>query len=147
VYKSITAALWLTGLAACSGNDADAPLTERRPLLEAAGGAESLVLFVDAETGLGTVDVHDVDRQVVRFDANSRSMLWAASGDAVGGWVTDGNALSWSRGGAFRVRFGTEAGERRAYFTEAGPGTICNLEITGPDQLSIRASSETPPGP
>jgi hypothetical protein len=43
------------------------------------------------------------------------------------------------------VRFGSEAGEARAYFTEAGPGTICNLSIRGPDQLSISATSETPP--
>jgi hypothetical protein len=45
------------------------------------------------------------------------------------------------------VRFGTEEGERRAYFTEAGPGTICNLRVAGPDVLFISASSETPPNP
>ena len=74
-------------------------------------------------------------------------MIWAATGNAVGGWITNGNDLRWQRsGGAFRVRFGSEAGERRAYFTEADRGTICNLSISAPEQLSISATSETPPG-
>jgi hypothetical protein len=75
-------------------------------------------------------------------------MVSDASGDAVGGWSVTGNDLRWSRnGGAFRVRFGTEGGERRAYFTEAGPGTICNLTLVGPDMLFISGTRETPPNP
>ncbi len=113
------------------------------PAPGAASGA--FVVFVDPDSGLGTTDVHDVDRQVVRFDAEQDAMVWALSGAAVRGWATDGNDLRWSRGGSFRVRFGVEAGEVRAYFTEAGPGTICDLEISAPEQLSIRPSSELPP--
>ena len=31
----------------------------------------------------------------------------------------------------FQVRFGTSNGERRAYFTEAGRGTLCNVQVVG----------------
>jgi hypothetical protein len=101
--------------------------------------------FVDPENGLSTQDVRDADREIVHFDGQSQAMIWAASGDAVSGWVTEGNELRWDRGGTFRVRFGSEAGEQRAYFTEAGPGTICNLSITAPERLSISPTDQTPP--
>lgn len=154
------------GSAGSSG--ATSPTNESLPLeggsggasAEAAGGgaeaspevdseeasAGDFVRFVDPETGFETDAVHDVDRQVVHFDAANDAMVWAASGDAVTGWTTSGADLSWDRSGVrFRVRFGTEDGARRAYFTEAGPGTICDLDITAPDNLSIRATSERPP--
>jgi hypothetical protein len=103
--------------------------------------------FVDPATGQALQDVRDADREIVRFGLESQSMIWAATGNPVGGWITNGNDLRWQRsGGAFRVRFGSEAGERRAYFTEADRGTICNLSISAPEQLSISATSETPPG-
>lgn len=108
--------------------------------------SESYVTFVDPDSGFSTVDVHDADRQVVHFDAERAAMIWSASDDAVSGWSTQGSDLSWSRSGvAFRVRFGIEAGERRAYFTETDRGTICNLTITGPESLAISATGETPP--
>jgi hypothetical protein len=158
----MAAAVWL-GLVACSGSEsppaAGGDTTEALPLLgsgglerEASAAPESGVssafaLFVDPDSGVRTADVRDVDRQIVHFDPQREAMVWAASGDPVGGWVADGNELRWARGGAFRVRFGTEAGERRAYFTEADRGTICDLEISAPEQLSLRPSSETPPRP
>lgn len=110
--------------------------------------ASPYVSFVDAATGFSTDEVHDADREVVRFDSNLEAMVSAASGDSVGGWTVQDADLDWSRSGvAFRVRFGTEDGERRAYFTEAGPGTICNLSVVGPDVLFISATSEMPPNP
>jgi hypothetical protein len=108
--------------------------------------SERYVTFVDPDSGFGTVEVHDADRQVVHFDAERQAMIWSLSGDAVRGWSTRGSDLSWNRSGvAFRVRFGSEAGERRAYFTETDRGTICNLTITAPESLSISATGETPP--
>ena len=108
--------------------------------------SESYVTFVDPDSGFSTVEVHDADRQIVHFDAELQAMIWSTNGDAVGGWSTRGSDLSWDRSGvAFRVRFGTEAGERRAYFTETARGTICNLTITGPESLAINATSELPP--
>jgi hypothetical protein len=163
----LLAAGWLVSVLACSGSDqsSNAPLgggapgseqTQVNPLLpsasssgDAAGAPEgfdpAFAIFVDAETGVRLQAVRDADREIVRFDLQRKAMVSAASGDAVSGWVSDGNDLRWDRGGSFRVRFGSEAGEARAYFTESGPGTICNLSISGPDQLSISATSETPP--
>jgi len=123
------------GLGAGAGMDEPSPST-----------SESYVTFVDPDSDFSTVEVHDADRQIVHFDAELQAMIWSTNGDAVGGWSTRGSDLSWDRSGvAFRVRFGTEAGERRAYFTETGRGTICNLTITGPESLAINATGELPP--
>lgn len=125
---------------------ADAPGTGGAADEPPTGTMDSYVTFVDPDSGFSTVEVHDADRQVVHFDAERQAMIWSTSGDAVGGWSTRGSDLSWSRSGvAFRVRFGTESGERRAYFTETDRGTICNLAITGPESLAISATGEVPP--
>lgn len=109
-------------------------------------GLEGYVTFVDPASGFSTADVHDADRQIIHFDAERQALIWSTSGDAVSGWSTRGSDLSWNRSGvAFRVRFGTEAGERRAYFTETDRGTICNLTLTGPETLGISPTGETPP--
>lgn len=106
------------------------------------------VVFSDAATGFMTDAVHDADREIVHFDGTLGAMVSPDSGDAVSGWRVNGTDLRWSRSGvAFRVRFGTEEGERRAYFTEAGPGTICNLSVAGPDVLFISGTNQTPPNP
>jgi hypothetical protein len=116
---------------------------------EAAAAEDTpFVVFIDAATGFMTDEVHDVDREIVHFDAALGAMVSPESGDAVSGWSVTGADLRWSRSGvAFRVRFGTEEGERRAYFTEAGPGTICNLSLAGPDVLFISGTNQTPPDP
>lgn len=103
----------------------------------------TLVLFTDADTGFATADVYDATREVVRFDAERQAMVSSATGDAVSGWATNGTDLGPF--GAFRVRFGSEGGQRRAYFTEAGNGTLCDLVLSGPEMLSIYATSERPP--
>ena len=106
------------------------------------------VTFLDPDSEFETTEVHDADREVVHFDPELGAMVWSTSNDAVSNWSTDANDLAWSRSGvAFRVRFGTEAGERRAFFTETDQGTICNLSITAPEALSIRATNEMPPNP
>ncbi len=108
--------------------------------------AATFTRFTDPSSGFSTDEVHDADREVVRFDPSLEAMVWAATGDAVSGWTTNGTDLSWSRSGvAFRVRFGTEQGEPRAYFTETRSGTICNLNISAPEQLSIFGTDEPPP--
>jgi hypothetical protein len=104
-----------------------------------------LAVFQDEASQVSTSEVSDVDREVVRFDEETASMVWS-DGTKVGGWTTNGNDLHWDRSSvAFRVRFGTENGERRAFFTETEAGTICDLDIYAPDQMSIYASSERPP--
>jgi len=106
------------------------------------------VTFVDPGSDFETQSVRDADRDVVFFARESHAMVWSQNDDEVTGWVTEGNELRWDRSGvAFRVRFGTEAGNRRAFFTETDAGTICDLEIRAPEQLSISATSQTPPNP
>jgi len=106
------------------------------------------VTFVDPSSGFETQRVRDADRDVVFFDQESQAMVWSPNDDEVSGWMTDGNELRWDRSSvAFRVRFGTEAGNRRAFFTETDAGTLCDLEIRAPEQLSISATSQTPPNP
>ena len=107
---------------------------------------DDFVRFTDPASAFVTGEVHDADREVVHFDPALGAMIGSASGDRVSGWTTNSLDLSWSRSGvAFRVRFGTEQGERRAYFTETATGTICNLNISGPDLLSISGTDEPPP--
>jgi hypothetical protein len=106
------------------------------------------VTFVEPGSGFETQSVRDADRDVVHFGLQSPAMIWSESADEVSGWVAEGNELRWDRSGvAFRVRFGSEAGNRLAFFTETGAGTICDLEVTAPEQLSISATRETPPNP
>jgi hypothetical protein len=115
---------------------------------EAEGMVMPFAIFMDPTTGFATDEVRDADREIVHFEPGIGAMVSRESGDSVSGWSVNGIELRWSRSGVpFRVRFGTEQGERRAYFTEAGPGTICNLSLTGPDVLFISGTSETPPNP
>lgn len=103
------------------------------------------VEFGDTATGFVTTDVHDSDREIVHFDSIAQLMV-DADGTSVAGWTARSNELDWDRNTiAFRLLFGSEAGEQRAYFTEAATGTICDLRIDGPDELAISATSETPP--
>lgn len=95
-------------------------------------------VFEDPESEFATSDVRDVDEETVRFDPAAGSLIWAADGTAFGGWVIDGNFLGST--GQFQVRFGTKDGERRAYFTETGPATICDIEVTDGD-LQISPTS------
>ena len=114
------------------------------PVLE--GALAAMAVFDDPDSDFSTIEVHDVDRQVFYFDAEAQAMVRADTGDGASGWMNDGNDLA-SRGvfGRFMIRFGTEEGQRRAYFTEVDPPTICNLELNAPEQLQIYATSERPP--
>lgn len=138
----------LLALSACSSEEDTASSRAGRGEvlpLQAQPPSSALVTFVDPDTGFSTQDVHDVDREVIHFDTEQGAMIWGADGAPVSGWTTSENELLWNGRGGFRVRFGTEEGARRAYFTETGPGTICDLDIRAPEQLSISPSNETPP--
>lgn len=139
-----TDSLPLMGDDVTQGSAANGPMQPAADPASPAGG--TFTVFTDASTGFTTNAVHDVDREVVHFDPELEAMVWAATGDAVSGWTTSAADLSWSRSGvAFQVRFGTEQGERRAYFTETRTGTICNLDIDAPEDLSISGTNEPPP--
>jgi hypothetical protein len=148
--------LLFAGSLACSGSErAESSnagpgddTSETLPLIGAGGAAAPFAVFMDPTTGFTTSEVHDAEREVVRFAADVGALVAQASGEVVRGWSVSGAELGWSRSSvAFRVRFGTEAGARRAYFTEASTGTLCNLSVLGPDLLVISPTSERPPNP
>ena len=149
------AASWLSVavLLACSGTDAalQPPRSETLEVLPLTGvdaGPAAFVPFLDEATDFQALDVHDATRDIVRFDATLGAMVSLDGSTMVPGWAVTGNALRWVRSGvAFRVRFGTELGERRAFFTEDAAGTICDLRLYGTDQLGISGTAEIPPNP
>lgn len=108
------------------------------------GGGEptgaKLVVFQDPDSDFTTSDVHDVDEQVVQFEEDTQSLVWATDGTTYepGTWTVDGNFLGATR--FFQVRFGNFEGQRRAYFTETATATICNI-ATASGQLSISATN------
>jgi hypothetical protein len=91
--------------------------------------APVLAVFTDAATGFSTSDIRDVQDQIVRFDTANNRLIWAADGRSFSGYPVSGNFIGASR--MFQVRFGTKNGEHRAYFTETGPATICDIEVIG----------------
>lgn len=102
------------------------------------GTTEMLAVFTDPDSDFSTSDVRDVDDEIVRFDATAKTLIWAADGSTFEDWEVNGNFLGASQ--AFQVRFGTVDGERRAYFTESGPATICDIRVDD-GMLSISATS------
>ena len=105
-------------------------------------GASTLAVFHDPDSEFSTSDVHDVENQIVRFDTEAKTIIWALDGRSFqpGVWEVNGNFLR--SGNPFQVRFGTVDGERRAYFTETIPATICDIEVVD-GELRISAT-DTP---
>jgi hypothetical protein len=105
-------------------------------------GSEGLAVFTDPASGFSTADVRDVDDQIMRFKPTERTLLWVEGNLVFDGWIVDGNFLA--EGHPYEVRFGTVSGQRRAYFTETGRGTLCDLEVEG-NVLQIRPTNTLPP--
>lgn len=103
-----------------------------------------LVVFADPDSDFTTTDVRDVQDEIVQFDEDTLAIIWKATGASFqgGGWAANGNFLGAA--GSFQVRFGTVNGERRAYFTETVPATICDIQVSGAT-LSIFPTSVTVP--
>ncbi len=101
-----------------------------------------LALFTDPDSGFSTTVARDVDDETVQFSVSRKSIIYQDGIEYdVGSWTAEGNFLA---GGDFQIRFGSVGGEKRAYFTEAAPGTICNFVVT-PDQFQIFPTSQVPP--
>jgi len=107
-----------------------------------AGGTLALAVFADPDSDFTTTDVYDVNGDIVQFDTDTDSLVWKADGSEFAGYEVNGNALTSS--GGFTVRFGTVSGEPRAFFTETGPGTICDIAVVQ-GQLGISPTAETVP--
>src|SRR4029453_7673779 len=84
--------------------------------------APVLAVFSDPNSSFMTSDVRDVQNQIVRFDTANRTLIWVADNRSFQGYPVSGNFIGADRN--FQVRFGTEGGERRAYFTETASATI-----------------------
>lgn len=106
-------------------------------------GAEvRLAVFTSAASGFSTSDVRDAEDEVVHFDTVGNTLIWIADGRRFPGFPVSGNFIGSNRG--FEVRFGTRNGQPRAYFTETGPATICDIEVLN-GQLIISPTSVTVP--
>jgi len=90
-----------------------------------------------------TPDVRDVNEQIVQFDTANNALIWKADGRSFPGYPISGLFIRADR--AFQVRFGTKDGERRAYFTETGPATICDIEVVN-GVLTILPTNVPVPG-
>ncbi len=101
-------------------------------------------IFDDPDSDFSTADVRDVNDEIIQFDTETMAIVWVADGRSfqAGNWPVTGNMLG--SGGAFQVRFGTVGGERRAYFTETVPATICDFVVEG-DNFLIFPTTVTVP--
>ena len=138
---SFVLALALTG---CGGSSST-PTTpsSAAPATVPTPGPVQLAMFRDPSSEFSTSDVRDVQGEIVRFDVTGNTLIWAADGRSFAGYPVSDNFLGAAKN--FQVRFGTEAGERRAYFTETVATTLCDVEVVG-GQLRVTPSSVTVPG-
>ncbi len=102
---------------------------------------EGLVIFEDPDGGFRTNDARDIDGEVVRFDAEAGELIWTLNDSRFTGWDIEGNKL---QRGFFCILFGSEKGERAAYFTETSTQTICDIVVNG-DRLQIFPTSSSVP--
>ena len=121
-------ALVALALGAC---DSDSPTQPAdRPVV--------LAVFTEPMSGFQTSSVLDVDGEIVRFDVANDRLIWVATGQTFDGWIVSGTQLGTT--GEFRVLFGVAGGQQRAYFTEVGPDTICDISLEN-GQLVIRPTN------
>lgn len=130
--RALALATLLVGVGACSDDD-DSP-TE--PTL-------TLATFMDPMGGFSTNDVRDSEGDVVRFTVDGL-LVWPPTMGTFGGFPVTGNFIGPTQG--FEIRFGTEGGQRRAYFTERGPGTICDIDLVN-GMINVSPTSQTVPNP
>ena len=102
----------------------------------------NLAVFTDSTSAFQTTDVFDSTGEVVRFNTVENTLIWVAGDLLFDGWVVNGNFLDQGR--LYQARFGTAGGQRRAYFTESGRGTICDLSVED-GFLQIRPTDLLPP--
>ena len=133
----------IQGIAGCGGGSGSAatPTTPSTPT--PAPLPVQLAMFTDSVSGFSTMDVRDVQDQIVRFDTANNALIWVADGRSFSGYPVSGNFMRADR--SFQVRFGMKDGERRAYFTETVATTICDVEVIS-GQLVITPTTAHVPG-
>lgn len=133
MVRALALATLLVCVGACSGDD-DSPTAPTTPTL-------TLALFADPAGGFSTTDVRDSEGEIVRFTVDGL-LVWPPTMATFGGFPVAGNLIGPTQG--FEIRFGTEGGQRRAYFTERGPGTICDIDLIN-GMINISPTSQTVP--
>ncbi len=131
--RALALATLLLGVGACSGDD-DSPTAPSTLILAS---------FMDPRGGFSTTDVRDSEGDIVRFTVDGR-LVWTPTMAAFSGFPVAGNLIGPTQG--FEVRFGTEGGQRRAYFTERGPGTLCDIDLIN-GMINVSPTSQTVPNP
>lgn len=140
--KSILAWALTTAMAACGSDSPSAPQIGGGPT-PPPSLTPVIAMFNEPATGLSTADVRDVHGQIVRFDTANNALIWAADGRSFPGYpVVDGAFIRSDK--HFQVRFGTQDGQRRAYFTETATGTICDIEVAGTTVVITATSVAVP---
>lgn len=142
-WFAVLAMVWLS-ISCVPGNPVPDGNTENDNVGNDTPPANSrLALFDDPETDFATMDVYDVDDEIVNFDLEAMSIIWAEDQSTFdeGLWDVDGNLLL---NGFFQVRFGNKDGRRRAFFTETDTATICDLQVQE-GELFIFPTSEPVP--
>jgi hypothetical protein len=143
ISTAILLVVLIAGTVGCGDSDSTptTPTTSTPP--PPPPGPVQLAVFTDPSSTFSTSDVRDSEDEIVRFDVTTSSLIWAADGRLFSGYPVSGLFIRADR--FFQVRFGTKDGERRAYFTEAAAGTICDVEIVG-GQPVITSTTVTVPG-
>ncbi len=129
----LSVVLMVAGMCSCSVSTGNGNENENAN----GNGTADFVVFQDPDSDFSTTDVMDVDGEIVRLDGARNELIWVADGTTEGGWDIDGNLLG---NGFFTVAFGTENGQRGAYFTETATATICDIRVVNGD---IRISPTT----
>jgi carboxypeptidase family protein len=116
--------------------------------------AVTIVVFTEPGSGFSTSDLRDAQDQIIRFNT-AGELIWTADGTRLPGYRIS-NHLEYVVEGkicpvecSFVVRFGTTAGERRAYLTvdygHENPGTVVDVEVTA-GILVVTQTDLFPPG-
>jgi len=87
---------------------------------------DGYVIFHDEDSFTSTNEVRDVDGEVVLFRADDDMLVFDSR--RYDGWPVDDEYLIRDDK-IFEVRFGTEDGERRAYWVELAGGTVCDAVV------------------
>ena len=130
--RALALAALLAVSAGCSGDDDSPTAPTPQP---------QLATFMEAGTGFSTNDVRDSERDVVRFDLMG-NLIWVPTGAAYGGFPVSGNLIGPTQG--FEARFGTENGQKRAYFVERATGTICDIDVIN-GMLNVSPTTQAVP--
>ena len=102
-----------------------------------------LAVFDDPNSSFATSAVHDVNGDIVYFDAIAQSVVWSRTGVVYqsGFWPVNDPFVG---GISFQIRFGTHNGQKRAYFTESIPATVCDFNVFGSNFSISPTTSQVP---